>query len=132
MVQEVKDPLELSDYERTLLGKAATRIELPLITEEKGHLLASSDWAAIFDAVAAWVRDGRFEVAGRSQPMLKATEQIEYRTKTLNRELRFIRERARLADIDRRAAEREEKVKAIKSFGIRPVDSNPKSKSSTA
>lgn len=117
MVMDRSDPLELSDYERTLIGKAATRIELPLITHEKGDALSPSDWRDIFSAIRGWARDCEFEVSGRQQPIVSATSQIEYRTKTLNRELRFIRERAKAAAADRKKAAVDEKVQSIR-FGV--------------
>lgn len=131
MVMDRRDPLELSDYERTLIGKAATRIELPLITSTNGDALAPADWRDIFTAVKAWIRDCEFEVSGRQQNAVQIASAIEYRTKTVNRELRFIRERAAKAAEDRKAQALADKVRTIKSFGLRPVDSDLDSKSGT-
>jgi hypothetical protein len=121
MVEKVNDPLALSDYHRTLLGKAATRIELPLITHEKGDALAPSDWADIFAAIRAWVNDCEFEARGRGGEAIKLAAAVEYRTKTLNRELRFIRGRARKAAEDRKREALEDKVRTIRAFGERKV-----------
>lgn len=113
-----KDPLELTEFDRTIIGKAATRIELPVITAEEGHALAPSDWRDIAEYIRGFCGALEFEV-GRAQPARDTASRIVEEVRHLNRKLRAVRERAHKAAADRRDDAIREKKEGVARLTFR-------------
>lgn len=119
MVEKVeKDPLAFTEFDRTIIGKAATRIELPILTAEEGDALAPSDWKDIFDYVRGWCAACEFETQ-RDQPARDKASRVIDETRHLNRKLRAVRARAHQAAVDRRAALIQEKKESMAKLVFR-------------
>ena len=114
-----KDPLALTDYDRTIIGKAATRIELPIITADQGDAFAPSDWKEMFDFIRGWCGACEFEVQRDQSARDKASRVID-ETRHLNRKLRALRARAHQAAADRRAEQAGERraPAPVMRFGV--------------
>lgn len=119
MVQETpQDPLALSEFDRTLIGKAATRVEVPVITADEGDAMAPSDWKDIFDYIRGWCAACEFETQ-RDQPARDKASRVIDETRHLNRKLRAVRARAHQAAQDRRAALIKEKKEGVAKLVFR-------------
>lgn len=119
MVQETpKDALALTEFDRTIIGKAATRVEVPVITADDGDAMAPSDWKDIFDYIRGWCAACEFETQRDQSARDKASRVID-ETRHLNRKLRAVRARAHQAAQDRRAALIQEKKEGMAKLVFR-------------